>query len=168
MKGKEEGAVGGVEVPTGMSILVVDDHDLMRNMLVTSLRDAFPSFEIPAATTGEGGIVLCRVCQPLVVVMDFNLPGINGIEATRQIKSMLPGTAVVMCSFCDDPSVLVAALEAGADEWITKEQASDGLILAIQRHLEARGEKTQVAHRMDEPHEPLPGYLPASSVGSAV
>lgn len=168
MKGKEEGAVGGVEVPTGMSILVVDDHDLMRNMLVTSLRDAFPSFEIPAATTAEGGIVLCRVCQPLVVVMDFSLPGINGIEATRQIKSMLPGTAVVMYSLCDDPAMLVAALEAGADEWITKDQAPDDLILAIQRHLAVRGEESQDAHHMSETPEPLPGYLPASSVGSAV
>lgn len=120
---------------THATILIVEDHELMRNALRDSLRDAFRDFDVVTAGSGEEGLAAAAEHRPAAVVMDLDLPGINGIEATRGIKALLPSAFVVMCSLSDDPAERHAAFEAGADEWIPKDQALDELIPAIRRHL---------------------------------
>jgi CheY-like chemotaxis protein len=147
---------------TGMrgSILVIEDHELMRNALRDSLSESFLDWQILTAGTGEEGLALFREHRPRVVVMDLNLPGITGIEATRQIKALLPATAIVMCSLSDDPAQRVAASEAGADEWIPKDVAFDVLVPAVRRHLIPLPPESQ---NSDECRKP--GPLPAASSG---
>lgn len=117
------------------SILVVEDHDLMRRALHDALQKSFPGCRILVAVTGETGIALAQIHRPQVVVMDLNLPQINGIEATRWIKKLLPTTAVIVCTSSDEPDDRVAAYKAGADVWVQKECAIDVLIPTVRSYL---------------------------------
>ena len=118
-----------------MSILVVQDDHLMRRALHDALQKSFPSCRILLAVTGEKGVTLAQKYQPRVVVMDLSLPGINGVEATRRIKKLLPTTAVIVCTSSDEPDDRVAAYKAGADVWVQKECAIDVLIPTVRSYL---------------------------------
>lgn len=110
------------------TILVVEDHDAVRRSLRDWLEVAFPLCRVLEASSGEEALVLIRDDPPHLVVMDITLPGINGIEATRQIKAILPSAQVVMLTIHESDAYRADAMEAGASGYVPKPMASTDLV----------------------------------------
>ena len=119
-------------------VLIADDHPLFRDGLAALLR-ASPGTElVGAAVTGTEAVELARQLQPDVVLMDLRLPGLNGIEATRQIVLDSPRTAVVVLTMFDDDDSVFAALRAGARGYLLKGADQEQIRRAV--HAAAAGE----------------------------
>ncbi len=103
-----------------ITVLLVDDHSLVRRGFRRMLEDE-PDMEVVGeAGDGEESIKLARELHPQVVVMDSALPGMNGLQATRQILEDLPETAVLMLSMHSENTWVRQAVEAGAKGYILK------------------------------------------------
>ncbi|MEX0884912.1 MAG: PAS domain S-box protein [Phycisphaeraceae bacterium] len=123
-------------VATGrvVRVLLTDDHKIVRQGLA-NLIDQQPDMEVAAeAASGEQARELTRQCRPDVVVMDVSLPGISGIDATRQIIEDAPQTCVIGLSTYEAPDVANALRSAGAKAYLNKSQAAEELVEAIRRH----------------------------------
>ncbi len=100
-------------------ILIADDHPIFRYGMRTLLT-AMPDFTVVGeAVTGEEAIQLTGALLPDLVLMDINMPGINGIEATARIRERHPHTAILIVTMLDDDSVF-AAMRAGARGYLLK------------------------------------------------
>jgi DNA-binding NarL/FixJ family response regulator len=95
-------------------VLIADDHPLFRGGLRSLLESVADMDVVGEATTGEEAIQLARSCGPDVVVMDLNMPGLNGIEATRRILETGEGVHVLVMTMHEDDEAVFAALRAGA------------------------------------------------------
>lgn len=111
-------------------VLIVDDHALVRAGLRTALRDA--GFDVVGeAGDGPDALSFARTLQPDVMVVDIGLPGMDGIELTRAIRSELPETRVVMLTMHENENEVYGALAAGADAYCVKSSDPSGVITAI-------------------------------------
>lgn len=119
----------------GENILIVEDHDFVRKSLSDWLCSTFPDYRIIDAKTGEEAVAIARDILPSVVIIDINLPGINGIEATRQIKRIDPHTQVAILSIYEDDVYKKDAILAGASAYISKRIMCSELIKTIQMFL---------------------------------
>jgi DNA-binding NarL/FixJ family response regulator len=111
-------------------VLVVDDHELFRTGLRTLLEDE--GFEVGDAVSGEAAVRRVRGFQPDVVVMDMNMPGMSGIEATREILRVEPRTAVLMLTIVGEEERVLEALQAGASGYLLKDTELDDIIAGIE------------------------------------
>jgi len=113
-------------------LLVVDDHEVVRQGLV-ALLDRRPNFQVVAeAGTVEEALAQARLHQPDIVIMDVRLPDGSGVEACREIRADLPDTRVVMLtSFPDDEAVL-SAIVAGAAGYLLKQIRARDLVAALE------------------------------------
>ena len=103
-----------------ITVLLVDDHSLVRRGFRRMLEDE-PDMEVVGeAGDGEESVKLAKKLQPQVVVMDCALPGMNGLEATRQIIGESPETAVLMLSMHSESTWVRQAIEAGAKGYVLK------------------------------------------------
>ena len=119
-------------------VLLVDDHAMVRQGL-RSILETYPDLEIVAeASDGIEAVESAINTQPDVVVMDLNLPRLNGIDATRRIKKDAPNTLVVGLSVHYSSQTHAAVLEAGASAFLSKEQATEDLYRTITRFLNDR------------------------------
>ncbi|TFJ94325.1 response regulator [Lentibacillus salicampi] len=112
-------------------IVLIDDHKLFREG-VKRILEFEPSFEIIAE--GDDGNVaskLVRQHKPDVVLMDINMPKVNGVQATTDLVRKYPNTYVIILSIHDDESYVTHALKTGAQGYLLKEMDSDSLIEAI-------------------------------------
>jgi DNA-binding NarL/FixJ family response regulator len=100
-------------------VLVVDDHPIFRDGLATALGGIDEITVVGAAEDGERGIAMARELRPDVVLMDLNMPGTGGIEATRRITSN-SGTAVLVLTMQSDDDSVFAAVRAGASGYLLK------------------------------------------------
>jgi len=119
-------------------VLIADDHGVIRDGL-GRLIAALPDMEVVAtASDGEEALDQARASEPDVILMDLDMPKLDGIEATRRVLAERPGTAVlVLTSFSDRPRIL-GALEAGASGYLLKDVAADEVAEGIRAA--ARGE----------------------------
>ena len=127
------------------SILIVEDHNVVRIALRSLLQEAFPGARILDTATGREGIAMAREHRPKAIVMDVRLPDMSGIRATRLIRRFLPTTAIVMCSLSDTAGNRAAAMRAGADAWVKKDEAAEVLVPTIHRLRSPNGRTTQTA-----------------------
>jgi len=100
--------------------LLVDDHSLVRRGFRRMLEDEADMEVVGEAGNGEDSIKLAKELHPQVVVMDCALPGMNGLQATRQIIEDLPDTAVLMLSMHSESTWVRQAVEAGARGYVLK------------------------------------------------
>ena len=112
-------------------LLLADDHAVLRAGLAALLNAEDDMTVVGEAEDGAQAVELARTLQPDIVLMDIAMPGMNGIEATRQIKQAAPGTSVLALTMHDDPSYLRDILEAGGSGYVLKEAASEELLQAI-------------------------------------
>jgi DNA-binding NarL/FixJ family response regulator len=112
-------------------VVIVDDHPIFRDGLV-GLLGTLPEFEV-VGTAASASEALDQVRQSRidVVLMDINLPGSSGVEATRQITKEAPATAVLMITMVDDDDSVFAALAAGARGYLLKGATADEIAAAV-------------------------------------
>jgi two-component system KDP operon response regulator KdpE len=99
-------------------VLIVDDEAQVRRALHSTLYSL--GFDIGEASSGEEAIALCRIVRYDAVLLDINMPGKSGIETCAELRRLLPRVAILMLSVSDDHERKVEALEAGADDYVTK------------------------------------------------
>ena len=119
-------------------VVVADDHAVVRAGLVQLLATFADVDLVGAATDGEEAVALCAERQPNVVLMDLEMPVLDGIEATRRIRSSQPGVAVVVLTSFSDRERILRALDAGAAGYLLKDAEPAELRRAIEAA--ARGE----------------------------
>jgi len=115
----------------GTKILLVDDHQMMRDGLRVLLEKHTGLTVVGGAENGRQALELTKRLSPDVVVMDIGLPGLNGIETTRQILAGHPGVKVIALSMHSDKRYVIQMLKAGASGYLLKNCASDELVRAI-------------------------------------
>ncbi|MEO9169862.1 MAG: response regulator transcription factor [Candidatus Baltobacteraceae bacterium] len=110
-------------------VVVVEDHALTRAGIVTALSDAFDV--CGEAADGISGLETILAIQPGVAVIDLGLPGIDGVELTRQVREKAPQTRVVIVTMIDVEEEVLAALAAGADAYCLKSSPVETLVDAV-------------------------------------
>lgn len=135
-------------MPDKISVLLVDDHSLVRRGFRRILEDEDDMVVAGEAGDGEEAIKLARRLRPSVVLMDCALPGMNGLEATRQILESLPQTRVLMLSMHPEETWVRQALDSGASGYVLKNAMDLELADAIRRV--ANGE-TVLDKRLSKP-----------------
>jgi DNA-binding NarL/FixJ family response regulator len=111
-------------------VLLVDDHDLFRAGLRTLLEEQGVDI-VGEADTGTKALAQIRETAPEVVVMDLNMPGISGVEATRQIAMIAPLTRVLVLTISDQDADVMDAILAGACGYLLKDSTIDELMAGI-------------------------------------
>jgi CheY-like chemotaxis protein len=120
-------------VQRALTVLLVDDHAMMRQGL-RSVLEAHADIQIVGeASDGHEAVAMADTLRPAVVIMDINMPRLNGIEATSRIKAQYPDIRVIGLSVNAGPNNKEAMLKAGADMLLTKEAAVEELYRGIQR-----------------------------------
>lgn len=119
-----------------MNILLVDDHAVVRQGYASLLRALLPAIEVREAASGEEALSRVQEALPHLVIMDFGLPGISGLETTRRLRQRLPQLRVLFFSMHDELPLVRQALEAGASGYLTKSSAPEVLIEAVRRVLD--------------------------------
>ena len=115
----------------GVKILLADDHKIMRDGL-RSLIEKRPGLQVVAeAENGQTAIKLNRKFRPDVIVMDINMPDLNGIDASRQIVQEFPSTKIIAFSMHTDHQFVAGALKAGVSGYLQKDSAFEELAQAI-------------------------------------
>ena len=114
-----------------LRILVAEDHPLFRKGVI-SLLSSVPEFEVVGeATSGKEAVARATELQPDVVLMDLQMPGGNGIEATREIVHESPSIRVLVVTLFEDDDSVFMALRAGARGYVLKDADEDELVRAI-------------------------------------
>ena len=123
-----------------VTVVIVDDHFVVREG-VRALFETQPDISIVGeAASGEEAVRLCADYAPDVVLMDLLMPGLNGVEATRQIKQVSPRSQVIVLTSYHEDEHILPAIRAGALSYLLKEAGPDELLAAVQKA--ARGETT--------------------------
>jgi NarL family two-component system response regulator LiaR len=123
-----------------ISILIVDDHEVVRNGIRAYL-ETLPEFNVVGeAASGEEAIKMAGDLIPDVVLMDLVMPGMDGIETTREVKKISPRTQIVVLTSYHEDEHIFPALKAGAISYVLKDMKMDKLAEAIQSAI--RGEVT--------------------------
>lgn len=124
-----------MESPVGARptrIMIADDHEVVRNGLRFILASR-PGWELVAeAADGREAIEKALSSKPDVAIVDYSLPVVNGVEVTRQIRTRLPTTEVLIFTMHDSETLLADALKAGARAFLLKSEAQRHLIAAVE------------------------------------
>lgn len=114
-----------------IKIVIIDDHQLFREG-VKRILDLEDNFEVVAeGDDGSKGISLVEQHKPDVILMDINMPKVNGVEATRELIETYPWVKVLILSIHDDESYVTHVLKSGASGYLLKEMDADSLIEAV-------------------------------------
>jgi len=112
-------------------VVIADDHPAYRKGLSSMLEDEPDLALVGEAESGREAISLAEQCSPDVVVMDLRMPDVDGIEATRQLRERVPGTAVIVLTMFEDDQSVFAAMRAGARGYLLKGAEQDEIVRAI-------------------------------------
>ncbi len=116
-----------------IKLMLVDDHRLFREGLRRILEMENDLSVVGEAGDGGEALTCLHGCNPDVVIMDINMPGINGVEATRYIKSKHPTVAVLVLTIHEDPEYLFEVLKVGASGYLLKDVEPSKLLDAIRQ-----------------------------------
>jgi DNA-binding NarL/FixJ family response regulator len=117
---------------TPTRVLIADDHPVFRDGLA-SLLEPLPGIEVVArASDGHEAVALAAEHAPDVIVMDVQMPGLNGIEATRQVVANRPQVGVLVLTMGEDDGTVLSALRAGARGYLRKGAEQDEIVRAIE------------------------------------
>jgi DNA-binding NarL/FixJ family response regulator len=112
-------------------VVIADDHPTFRRGLAALLASVPDIDLVGEAVDGESAVERSRALNPDVVLMDLNMPGVGGVEATRRIVADAPAVAVLVVSMLDDDEAVFAAMRAGARGYVVKGQDTDDVLRAI-------------------------------------
>jgi len=118
---------------SNFSILIVDDHEVVRNGIRSYLETNKNIDVVGEADSGESAIKMVSELIPDIVLLDLIMPGMDGVETTRQIKKISPRTQVVILTSYHEDVHIFPALKAGAISYILKDMKMERLVDALQR-----------------------------------
>jgi DNA-binding NarL/FixJ family response regulator len=114
-----------------LRVVVADDHPVFRSGLRTLVEDSDLLEFAGEASDGTEAVQVCRTAEPDVVLMDIRMPGVSGIDATRQILAARPSTGVLVLTMLEDDTSVFAAMRAGARGYLLKGAGPDEIVRAI-------------------------------------
>jgi DNA-binding NarL/FixJ family response regulator len=120
-------------VPSEITCLIVDDHEVVREGLRLSLSRAPHIRVVGEAGDGRAAIELAERRKPNVVIMDVRMPGLDGLDATKELMEKEPNIAVLIFTAYSERSLLARGLESGAKGYILKEAPHETLVRAIEK-----------------------------------
>ena len=117
--------------PNQICALLVDDHPVIRIGMEATL-SAFPDIRVVGqAKDGEEALTLCAIYQPDVVLMDLVMPRVNGVEATRRIRTQFPHIQVIVFTSFQGQNLVQQALQAGAIGYLLKDASPQEIVAAV-------------------------------------
>jgi DNA-binding NarL/FixJ family response regulator len=122
-----------------ITCLIVDDHEVVREGLRLSLSRASHIRVVGEAADGASAIGLVERRKPDVVIMDVRMPGMDGLEATKEILKLVPDAAILIFTAFSERSLLARGLDSGAKGYILKEAPHETLLRAIERLASGEG-----------------------------
>lgn len=114
-------------------LCLVDDHELVRRGIASLVSTQEDMEVVGEAASGEEALKVCMECRPDVVLMDLQMPGMDGVETTRRLKSGQPEVRVLMLTSSEREADLLAALEAGAQGYLLKDLTPELFFSYIRR-----------------------------------
>lgn len=138
-------------------VLIVDDIAESRDNVAKLLRFEPDVDVVGTADNGEQALDLCERLEPHIVLMDVNMPGMDGITATTRITSRLPNVAVIMMSVQNEPEFLRRAMMAGAREFLAKPFSLDELIDSIRHVSQLQQQSRKVVSHAEHSHSASSG-----------
>ena len=114
-----------------IKVMLVDDHRFFREGVRNVLKNTADMQVVAEAGTGTEAVELAAAHQPTVILMDLQMPGLNGVDATHRIQNVCPGAYIVMLSMSEDTDSMLASLRAGACGYILKDADEAELLRAI-------------------------------------
>lgn len=124
-------------------LLIVDDHEIFRRGLRALLEPSSEWQICGEAVDGLDAIEQCKSLSPDIVVLDVSMPRLNGLEAARAIKKEKPDSRIVIITQHDSPQIRSAALEAGAQAFVTKSAVGSELVTALRKLIQDHAEKSR-------------------------
>jgi DNA-binding NarL/FixJ family response regulator len=112
-------------------VLIADDHPLFREGMRGRLDRTPEVMVVGEAASGDEAVEMARTLEPDVILMDIKMPGLNGIEATREILGAIPGVGVLVLTMFEDDDSVFAAMRAGAKGYLLKDSGGEGVVHAI-------------------------------------
>jgi DNA-binding NarL/FixJ family response regulator len=112
-------------------VLIADDHPLFREGMRGRLDRVDDITVVGEAASGDEAVELARELEPHVILMDIKMPGLNGIEATREIRQAGPEVGVLVLTMFEDDDSVFAAMRAGAKGYLLKDSGGDEVVYAI-------------------------------------
>jgi DNA-binding NarL/FixJ family response regulator len=128
-------------------LLLADDHRMLRDGLRRSLSAS--GFDIVGeASNGEEAVRLAQALRPDLILMDVTMPVLDGIEATRLVRSKVEGTQVLMLTMHGDSDLMTRALQAGAVGYLVKDCSTEDVVAAVELALGEGGVSAELARSM--------------------
>jgi DNA-binding NarL/FixJ family response regulator len=119
-------------------IMLVDDHRMIRNTLSQWLLNKCPNSEIITAISGKDALAILESHTVDLIIMDINMPGMNGIEATKAVKAIWPTIPIIVLTVKEDNYYRQIAVDAGADAYVIKRQIYAKLVPMIRALLQSK------------------------------
>ena len=133
-------------------VLVADDHPVVRRGM-TALLSSLDGVEVVAeASTGAEALREAQLTRPDVVVMDVQMPAMDGVEATRRLTTLLPDVAVLVLTMFEDDETVLSAMRAGARGYLLKGAEQDDILAAL--HSVVAGQVVDRPRRRGPAHRP--------------
>jgi two-component system response regulator DesR len=122
---------GSMAAGEAIRVVLVEDNDVFREALELML-EVTPDIRVVAAVgDGEAALEVCRQVRPHVVVVDYRLPGLDGVQTTTALRDVCPEAAVVVLTAIAEPGEIQALRDAGAVACLRKDQGLDEIVGAI-------------------------------------
>jgi DNA-binding NarL/FixJ family response regulator len=112
-------------------VLIADDHPLFREGMRGRLDRVADVAVVGEAASGDEAVELAHRLEPHVILMDIKMPGLNGIEATREIQQASPQIGILVLTMFEDDDSVFAAMRAGAKGYLLKDSGGEGVVHAI-------------------------------------
>jgi DNA-binding NarL/FixJ family response regulator len=151
---------------SSIRVVIVDDHPIVRAGMRAVLQSAPDISVVGEGACGEDALRLVEELRPDVLVLDVNLPGLNGVETSRRLHRQNTSVAILILTVHDDSETIFGLLEAGATSYVLKVDALETLAMAVRAA--AKGESWlspavagKVVHRLagsSAPHQPEPSF----------
>lgn len=145
-------------------ILIVDDHTLVRDALCRLLESEEDIQVVAQAGSGEEALSLCRQEKPDLVILDYGLPDMDGLETTKKLMELRPKTRVLILTMYENEEYATRLIQAGASGFVVKAAATDELLSAVRKVAGdglyvSRTIMERVVRRIGEPAEDSPEAL---------
>ena len=122
----------------GVRVILADDHALFRKGLSLLIKEQTDWEVVGEASDGDEAIVLAEQLQPQIVILDLEMPRMNGLEAVRALRQRVPAAGIIVLSSYSDRQYLESAFSSGALAYVLKNEAMDDLVGAVDAALRMR------------------------------